>query len=70
MPTLQQLKAENEQRRKNAVTHISAEEATQRTGYGSDGTKVSQQRKEEEESMKNGKRGNESGLLASVCVVM
>jgi hypothetical protein len=69
MPTLQQLKEENEQRKKDAVTHISAEEATARTGYGADGAKVSQQRKEEEESMKNGKR-NESGLLASVCVVM
>jgi hypothetical protein len=70
MPTLQQLKAENEQRKRDAVKHISAEEATKRTGYGSDGAKVSQQRKEEEESMKDAKRGNESGLLASVCAVM
>jgi hypothetical protein len=69
MPTLQQLKAENEQRKKNVVTHISADEATQRTGYGSDGTKISRQRKEEEESMRMNKKGS-GGLLASMCLVM
>jgi hypothetical protein len=69
MPTLQKLKAENEQRKKDAVTHISAEEATQRTGYGSDGAKISEQRKKEDESMKMNKKGS-GGLFASVCVVM
>jgi hypothetical protein len=69
MPSLQQLKAENEQRKKDTITHISPEEATQRTGYGSDGAKVSQQRKEDEETMRTSKQGS-GGLLASVCAVM
>jgi hypothetical protein len=69
MPSLQQLKAENEQRKKDSVTHISSEEATQRTGYGSDGAKISQQRKKEEEDMKAVGRGNR-GMLASMCAIM
>jgi hypothetical protein len=69
MPSLQQLKAENEQRKKDSVTHISSEEATQRTGYGSDGAKISQQRKKEEEDMKAAGRGNR-GMLASMCAIM
>lgn len=69
MPSLQQLKAENEQRKKDSITHISSEEATQRTGYGTDGAKVSQQRKEEEEDLKAARKGNR-GLLASVCAIM
>lgn len=69
MPSLKQLQAENEQRKKDLVTHISSEEATQRTGYGSDGAKISQQRKDEEER-RNATDGHNRGLLASVCVVM
>jgi hypothetical protein len=69
MPSLKQLQAENEQRKKNAVTHISSDEATQRTGYGADGAKVSQKRKEEESNM-IATGGKNRGLLASVCVVM
>jgi hypothetical protein len=69
MPSLQQLKAENEQRKKDSITHISSEEATQRTGYRSDGAKVSQQRNQEEEDMKASGKGR-GGLLASVCTIM
>lgn len=39
---------ENEQRKRDAVTHISPEEAARRTGCSADGTKVSPKRKEEE----------------------
>jgi hypothetical protein len=69
MPSLQQFKAENEQRKKDSITHISSEDATQRTGYGSDGAKVSQQRKKEEEDMKVAGRDNR-GMLASMCAIM
>jgi hypothetical protein len=69
MPSLQQLKAENEQRKKDSIIHISSEEATQRTGYGSDGAKVSHQRKEEEENMKAEGESNRS-MLASMCAIM
>jgi hypothetical protein len=69
MPSLHQLKAENEQRKKDSITHISSEEATQRTGYGSDGAKMSQQRQKEGEDMKAAGK-DKRGLLASVCTIM
>jgi len=69
MPSVKQLQAEKQQRKKDAITHISSDEATQCTGYGADGTKVSEKRREEESSMTT-TSGKNGGLLSSVCVVM
>lgn len=51
------------------VQTITPEEATARTGYASDGTRVKQFSKEEEERMNRQDRRGE-GLLAALCVVM
>jgi hypothetical protein len=69
MPSVKLLRAENEQRKRDAITHISSDEAMQRTGYGSDGTKVSQKRREEEKIMYE-TGGKNRGMLASICMVM
>tara|TARA_R110002003_G_scaffold129_7_gene12107 strand:+ start:17091 stop:17300 length:210 start_codon:yes stop_codon:yes gene_type:complete len=69
MPSLKQLQAENQQRKKNAMTHITSEGATQRSGYGSDGTKVSQQRREEEERVQTTEKKHGRSLVG-FCIVM
>jgi hypothetical protein len=69
MPSLKQLQAEIQQRKKNAMTHITSEGATQRSGYCSDGTKVSQQRREEEERMHTTEKKH-GRSLAGFCIVM
>jgi hypothetical protein len=70
MSSLKKLQAENEQRGKGAVIHVSSKEETRRTGYGRDGTKVLQKWKEEEGKSMSATGGENRGLLADWCTVM
>jgi hypothetical protein len=70
MPSLKALKAENKQRKKDAITHISAAEATRRTGFGSDGARVSERRKEEEKELDAADKKDAKMFASIFCAVM